>query len=411
MTGRGAGRSAARAADSGPPIVWSSPLPPVRSGVSDYAVELIPHLARHLPVSVVAPPQWTPDPATLAVLDAALPHLGAEVPTPEGATELLHLGNNPYHLWIARRLRRFGGIVVLHDAVLHHLLVEEAAADDAWSRFASDLEAAHGQEGAAIATARRWGFHGRLDPFLLPARAALLRHAGGVIVHNLEALTAVQRDCPGLPVRRVPLAVARLAAEGVEGWRARLAGDDELLVAHLGFLTPAKGLETIVRALAVATRLGVKIRLLIVGEGSEEGGLMQLARASGVHDRITLWGYADSADLGGILSAVDLGIATRYPTAGETSAAVLRFLALGTPVAVSGYAQFLEWPEAAAPRLAVGRRGVVDLVRLWMRMHADVTLRVEMRQAARQAWERGEHDPERAAARFAVAVAELAACS
>jgi len=410
VTGRRAKVTAA-AADRGPRIVWSSPLPPTRSGVSDYAVEVIPHLAARGPVSVVAPPGWAPAEDTPAGLDAGLPCLAHDEPPPTDAVELLHLGNNPYHLWIAGRLRRFGGIVVLHDAVLHHLLVEEAAADGEWERFAEDLAVAHGDRGSAIARARRWGFHGRLDPFLLPARAAFLRHARGVIVHNRAAQAAVGRDCPDLPVRRVPLTVAALPAEGVETWRARLAAEDELLVAHLGFLTPAKGLKTIVRALAAAGSLGVKVRLLIVGEGSEEGGLMQLARAAGVQDRITLWGYADAGDLGGILAAVDLGVATRYPTAGETSAAVLRFLALGTPVAVSGYAQFLELPPDAAPRLAVGRRGAVDLVRLWTRLSADPGLRRAMSDAARQAWKAGGHDPEHAAGELAAAATELARAS
>jgi len=377
--------------------------------VSDYASEVVPHLARHRPVTLVAPPDWELQEGASADLEVGLPAVGRDTPPPPGAVDLLHLGNNPYHLWVAARLRRFGGIVVLHDAVLHHLLVEEAAASGEWERFANDLGAAHGERGTALATARGWGFHGRLDPFMLPARAAFLRHARGVIVHNRAALAAVSRDCPGLPARLVPLAVAALPVGERMAWRRRLAADDELLVAHLGFLTPAKGVETVVRALAVAAGLGIKVRLVIVGEGSEEDTLEPLARAAGVRDRIVLWGFAAAADLGGLLGAADLGVATRYPTAGETSAAVLRFLAVGTPVAVSGYGQFLEFPRVAAPRLAVGRRGAVDLVRLWARMSGDTQLRRAMRDAAARAWRDGGHDPERAGAALAHAVTELIA--
>ena len=37
-------------------VLWASPLPPVRSGVSDYAMELLPHLAESCRVRVVLPP-------------------------------------------------------------------------------------------------------------------------------------------------------------------------------------------------------------------------------------------------------------------------------------------------------------------------------------------------------------------
>ena len=142
---------------------------------------------------------------------------------------LLHLGNNPYHLWVARRLRRRGGVVVLHDTVLHHLLVEEAAADGDWERFGRRWRESHGAGGAALAAARAWGIRGRLDPFLLPGpqRLACGRRRR-VIVHNRRPKRTWRRACPGLPVRRVPLAVAALprrgpSARGARAWAWRMA--------------------------------------------------------------------------------------------------------------------------------------------------------------------------------------------
>ncbi|HLE60316.1 MAG TPA: hypothetical protein VI700_02160, partial [Thermoanaerobaculaceae bacterium] len=163
-------------------LLWGSPLPPTRSGIADYAAELLPHLARRAEVAVLEPPEWEP-PADAAWL-SELQRLPWDVPTPAGFVPLLHLGNNPYHLWVVRRLRRFGGMVVLHDTVLHHLLVEEVAADGDWKRFAKELGESHGQAGSALAAGRRWGYSGRLDPFLFSTRAAYVRHASAVVVHT-----------------------------------------------------------------------------------------------------------------------------------------------------------------------------------------------------------------------------------
>ncbi|HVN31216.1 MAG TPA: glycosyltransferase [Thermoanaerobaculaceae bacterium] len=387
-------------------ILWGSPLPPTRSGIADYAAEALPHLASLAEVAVLEPPDW--EPPVAADWLAGLRRLPWDAAVPKGFVPLLHLGNNPYHLWIARRLRRFGGMVVLHDTVLHHLLVEEASADGDWQRFAEELGEVHGRGGSALAAARRWGYGGRLDPFLFPARAVYLRHASAVIVHTHRAELEVAAACPDLPVRRVPLAVAAPPAGDRQVWRARLGvqGDDLLLV-HLGFLTAAKGLDVILRSLASLVAMGIGARLVVVGEGSEAGAFGTAVAAAGLAARVQVWGYASEEDLGGILAAADLGLVPRYPTAGETSAAALRFFAAGKPVAVAGYRQFLELPREAALRIAPGPAGVADLVRVASQLATDQRVREAAGAAARKAWSEGGHDPAQAVAALLAAVRGL----
>ena len=387
-------------------ILWGSPLPPTRSGIADYAAEALPHLASRAEVALLEPPGW--EPSVAAGWLSGLRRLPWDAAAPKGFVPLLHLGNNPYHLWIARRLRRFGGMVVLHDTVLHHLLVEEASADGDWQRFAEELGGAHGWSGSALADARRWGYGGRLDPFLFPARAVYLRHASAVIVHTHRAELEVAATYPQLPVRRIPLAVAAPPAGDRQAWRARLGvrGDDLLLV-HLGFLTPAKGLDVILRSLASLAAMEIGARLAVVGEGSETGAFKAAVAAAGLEARVQVWGYASEDDLGGILAAADLGLVPRYPTAGETSAAALRFFAAGTPVAVAGYRQFLELPREAALRIAPGRAGVADLVRIVAGLARDERQRMQARAEARKAWADGGHEPAEAASALLAALGEL----
>jgi glycosyltransferase involved in cell wall biosynthesis len=386
-------------------LCWSSPLPPTRSGIADYAVELVPELARLAEVVVVEPPGQK---AGAGAWSSGLERVAADRPAPTGTVELLHLGNNPYHLWVARRLRDFGGIAVLHDTVLHHLLVEEAAADGDWSRFESELELAYGRHGAALAAARRWGLAGRRDPFLFPARQVYLRLARGVIVHSERAARDVAAELPALPVRRVPLAVAALpAGDRARTRRALGVGDSELLLLHLGFLTEAKAIATVLRALLALVELDVGFRLVLVGEGDAQEATTALVGRLGLAGRVRLAGYAAPDALGAMVAAADLGLVPRFPTAGETSAAALRFLAAGTPVLVSGHAQFLELPADAALRVAPGRAGTAELVRHIAGLAASGQARGAARTAARRAWENGGHDPARAAAALLAAVRDL----
>jgi hypothetical protein len=95
----------------------------------------------------------------------------------------------------------------------------------------------------------------------------------------------------------------------------------------------------------------------------------------------------------------------RRPSAGETSAAALRFLSCGTPVAVIGVRQMLEWPEAAAPRLTPGPGTAAELARLLAEAGQEPGWS-RRRRAARAAYEDG-HRPEQAATAMVEALTRL----
>lgn len=343
-------------------ILWGSPLPPARTGIADYAVELLPELASLVSVRVLRPPGWRPPidwPDSLEVVPTDAPARDDEI-------VLIHLGNNPHHEWLLPRLDSGERLVpVVHDTVLHHLLVESTLGHGDESGFAGRLAAAHPRSGEVLAAARRAGHHGRLDPFLFPARSPFLEHASAVIVHSKRAASLICAEHPGLRVGCVGLAVADPGPVDRTVVRSTLGlSDDEVILMHLGFLTPGKGLAEIVTGFAAATRTGVQVRLVIVGEGDGMTQVREAAERAGVGDRLVATGWIDPEIFPGVPAAADLGVAYRTPSAGETSAATLRFFACGVPVAVGGSRQFLEFPEAAAPRLTPGPSAAADLARL-----------------------------------------------
>jgi glycosyltransferase involved in cell wall biosynthesis len=309
--------------------------------------------------------------------------------------QLVHLGNNPYHEWLIDRLRQPRTVVVLHDAVLHHLLVEATLARGEPERFAALLRQAH-PEADALVRARARGVTGRRDPFLFPARRAFLHDVAMVVVHSRWAAAQVRRDHPGLPVRRVGLAVADPGPVDRFALREQLGIlPDTVLLAHLGFLTPEKGLIDVLGALATARTNGVPARLLMVGEGSHREAITAAVERVGLAEATGFTGWVAPEEFAPLPGAADLGVALRDPSAGETSAAAIRFFACGTPVAVTGVRQFLEWPEEAAPRVTPGPAACADLVRL-IRDAGDRERWSARRRAARATYE-AEHRPSVAA--------------
>ena len=126
-----------------------TPLPPAKTGVAHYAAMVVPALARRHDVQAFT----------------SLEGYRAE----EFGQVVYQLGNNPHHAWIYAEAMREPGTVVLHDLVLHHLLVEMTLARGDAAAYIAALEANHGPPGAAWARGRAAGLHSEMGNFLLPA--------------------------------------------------------------------------------------------------------------------------------------------------------------------------------------------------------------------------------------------------
>ena len=148
---------------------YFSPLPPERSGISEYSALLLPALQRRFDVEVAAR-------GRAAVGDVCL----------------YHVGNNPdAHAWIVEALRRRPGVVVLHDFVLHHLVAGMTLGRGDAEGYLGAMQRDAGVEGRLLA-------HGVIDgvipplwevrPEDFPLAGEILEHAskpgGGLIVHS-----------------------------------------------------------------------------------------------------------------------------------------------------------------------------------------------------------------------------------
>ena len=174
-----------------------------------------------------------------------------------------------------------------------------------------------------------------------------------------------------------------------------------------------KRTDVAVRALARPELAGTY--LLVAGEVSPHVDLEGLARKLGVAERVHVLGYVPFAELEQAIAASDLCLNLRYPTAGETSASLLRILAVGRPAVVTEYAQYRDLPDDAVVKvpLADARdaegEAAAMAARLAELLAAPEALR-RLGEAARAHVAR-EHDPARAAEAIVAACRELAEAS
>lgn len=355
-------------------MVMFSPLPPTRSGIADYAAELLPALARLAPVTVVVASERDLRPAEGAEVVSEVEYRRRSAL--HRRPHLYQLGNSVHHAHAYRAALRRPGVVLLHDPVLHHLVEALTLGRGDWAGYEAVMAENYGPAGRRLARLRRIGVFSSWNQHLLPLHRHVLDRSRGVLVHSRFAAARLE-VAADVPVRIVPHHVTPLAAthDGLdrEAARARLGlpGGGEKLLLLLGFVTRTKGLDVALRALARLKGEGVNGRLVIAGAEDGSVDAARAVREAGVADRVHLLGWVPDADFFALLRAADLLLLLRFPASGETSGVLMRALAMGLPALAYDLGPAAEYPDALVEKVAFGADPATAVADTLRRLLAD----------------------------------------
>ena len=314
-------------------VAMLTPLPPARTGVAHYASMVLPALAER---------------ASVRAFDSLEGYRRQDFDA-----VVYQLGNNPFHEAMYAEAMRTPGVVVLHDLVLHHLIVEMTLARGDADGYVAALEASHGAAGAAWARGRAAGLHSEMGNFLLPASIDVAQRADSVIVHNRYAAGRLRSLGVNTPIHVVP----HPYIPETRTFERTMFSPDQRVIGFFGFLTSAKRAEVVLEAFRIAREKQPRLALLIVGEPAPNIDVEQLRG-----DGIVTTGYVADDEFPRYYAIADRFVNLRYPSAGETSGTLIRALDAGKPVAVSDYAQFAELPDDVAFKVPFGAGEVERLV-------------------------------------------------
>ena len=408
-----------------------SPIPPAPTGIADYTAEVLALLAPSHEIHVFH--------SQGAVDSMALPP-GVRVHHASGFLKrhreqsfdlaLYQMGNGPGHDFLYEPLRTVPGLLVLHDLVLHHARARMFLGSPEVVAYAADAASAAKRD-AARGVLARYGDEvaycypraaGRLDVAQLNTTGDLLPYAYPlfrlpveasrlVAVHNAFMAEAVREELPDAAVAHIPMAATATTVqpEAVASLRDRLSlRPADFVVGSFGLLTSEKRLDTLARAVARAAVHLPHLRLLLVGPTPDRRALGALLERHGISARTVVAGRVPLWTLPAHMEAADLVVNLRYPTARETSAALLRLLAQGRPTMISDLEHLADIPDDAVARADLADEEG-DVTRAILRLSASPHERLRLSAAARRFAAR-EHSPARMRDAYEAAIDRAVRC-
>jgi glycosyltransferase involved in cell wall biosynthesis len=355
-------------------IAWVSPLPPARSGIADYSAELLAVLGDSFEIELVvddAAPPVTPKLATAHAIIAA-----SELKTRHAARPfdlfVYHVGNSDFHVYMLDLMRQFPGVVVLHDFHLGGLIMMAARAGK-WPGGLPQALRSEGEDQLA-----EWLESDKIADFVAkeysPLNSHVLHGATAVVVHSRYSWQRVRR-LVSVPVALLPqhgYTPPRLGTRREE--RDRLGLDeDAFVVCTLGIVGFPKRIPSLVRSVtSLPERIRNHAHLFIVG-GEVAPRLKQELDAeleqAGLAGHLHFVGHVDLRDLWAYARASDVCVQLRYPSRGESSAAVLRILRVGTACLVSDQGAMAEFPPDVVWTIRSPHHEVHDVAAALERLH------------------------------------------
>lgn len=339
-----------------PRLAYVSPLPPLRSGISDYSAQLLPELAAHYEVEVIVDQQsvaddWIREHCVVRDSQWLLEHAD------EYDRVLYHFGNSSCHQHMFGLLAEVPGVVMLHDFFLSGIIEHMDRIKMERGIWRRSLWRSHGWKAwlqSCFGTKRKQLMR------LYPCNRDVVEAALGVIVHSEYSRRLARQWLPPLlaegwevlPLVRPPL--TKLNRQ--ESRRALGLADDDLLVCSFGMVGQTKMNDRLLEAW-LASNLAQTSRGVLVFVGENDAGeygkqLMKRICESGEEDRCRISGWAEPEIYQHYLAAADLAVQLRTRSRGESSAAVHDCMNAGTATIVNANGSLADLPEDQVYKLA-----------------------------------------------------------
>jgi glycosyltransferase involved in cell wall biosynthesis/SAM-dependent methyltransferase len=295
-------------------VAFFSPLPPAKSGIADYSAALLEELNSRVDVTVFS--------SRPAQFDASRFDIA-----------LYQIGNNSHHDFCYEAALENPGVVVIHEANLHHLIADLTIKRGDWDAYLREVEFDGGSEALSFAERRVRTLETGPDYEGVPMLRRLLSRSKAAVVHSECVRTALRSTGFTGPIARIPHGAWIPAADRM-GYRYKRIAES-------------------LRAFRRLLRAEPSAKMILAGEPHPEFPLQALIHSLDLGPHVRVLGFTPIEDFAGYIAACDIVLNLRYPTVGENSGTLMRALGLGKAVLVSDVGSFCEYPDDVCLKVPV----------------------------------------------------------
>jgi len=336
-----------------PTMLYASPLPPQKSGISDYSVALIKALSKVYDITLYTG-NYVLDEPSLAEYPV-LRHGYDDIDFDLFDYRVYNIGNHPgFHGFIYEAAIKHPGMVILHDFMLYYLFVGYyQKQNELYSKLYSandinsflEVKRAVKKNGSDLLNQSELTFKLSLNKELLSSGNKIMVHSE-YARNRVLATGFIEED----KVRKINLLAHVDTSSDSFISREELYTKynipaDAFVISSLGYIAPTKLNREICEAVkSISNYSSKKLCYVMAGGGDYADDELELGR-------IIKTGYTDEKEFNSFIKHSDLIVNLRYPSVGETSGAMIRILQLGKACITNNVGWFAEIPDECAVKL------------------------------------------------------------
>lgn len=334
-------------------IAWFTPFESP-SAIGELSRHIVEQIALHRDVEVWISEETSAPYPTHVPMRRFRPDVVPDVLRDPDVMPVYNLGNSShFHAAIMAMTSQVPGVVILHDAVMHHAYLDMARPDmdafiDALHRWYGEDVAGHYRQDLLPASPD--GYPPLVFASTYPLLKEAVANAVSVVIHADHQRLHLEGGWGGQVSRlHLPTLDVRYPPPPPR------APDGRVRLLSLGWVGETKQIHLVLEGLAAHPALAERFEYRVAGPWNPESvygrRLQTIIDGADLAHCVTFDGYVDAADIAQTLAWADVHVNLRHPSTEGGSLSLLQQLATARPVLVSDSGIFGEVPDDAVARV------------------------------------------------------------
>lgn len=328
-------------------LAYFSPLPPLKSGISDYSKELLPFLSKYFEIDLFVDQNEVSD-FYLKANYNIYQHSKFRNRAKMYDEIIYNFGNSAFHDYMIDYIKKYQGNIILHDFYISGML-QYATQTRGESFFVENLLYSHPE--SKVALEKYYKNEITLEDIIInyPANRFIFEYSKNVFFHSMYNLEQTHEFYDSkydekIKIINQPVKIPYDVSFNKSEFKEELGfNKDVFIITVFGHISYSKLHDEIIKKFIEDKLFFKNIKLVFVGDYVDEhikNEIETLLRENKLFNSVFITGYVTEEKYIQYLKATDLSINLRKNSRGETSRALLVNMAYGIPTIVNDYATF-----------------------------------------------------------------------